>query len=158
MKKCFFPLVIAVLVIFCSCKKGETVAGEERKQILAYADPIVDTLFKGYNESDMSLFSRDFCKEMKDGLGLRGTPPNDISWHTMNLGITGKYLTRTMERVTKHDGLVAVVYKAQFEKFPDVGVKVVFTKKGDADVVAGLLFLSGDVEIHFSEKYRTLAW
>ena len=109
MKTSITLLIIAAVVYSTACKKGETVTGGERKQILAYADPMADRLFKGYNDCDMSLFAGDFTGDMKQGLGLRDTPPNDISWHTMNLGTTGKYLSPTLSWVPQQDGLMAVI-------------------------------------------------
>jgi hypothetical protein len=134
-----FILLLSVAVSSVACKKKRTkITGEERTQVLAYANPIVDELLTGYNETDYVKYSSSFDEKMKNAI-----PENVFKQtNTMMMGKIGKYLSREVSKVYKKAQYIVVKYKAKFENEEVVKIRVVFQKYGDKNLISGLWFKS----------------
>lgn len=125
-------------IVLAGCSREIPVTGDEQKSVLAYAEPVTDSLLKGFNDGDYALYARDFDEAMKNAL------PEKVFRQTreMILGKIGTYKSRVLDRVFKKDQYTVVLYKAAFEKEEGVSVKVVFAKFGEKNLVSGLWFNS----------------
>jgi hypothetical protein len=115
-----------------------TLSPEEQVQVRAYANPITDSLMKGFNEDNYSLYSRDFSSDMKSALDAVAFEQN----RALIKSKIGLYLSRGEAVVTRSGNYLAANYKADFEQEQGVDVRVVF-KTGDAShQIYGLWFNS----------------
>ncbi|TES91009.1 MAG: DUF3887 domain-containing protein [Candidatus Cloacimonadota bacterium] len=131
-------LFLSCLLFILFCAKEMAITGEEREKILQYAEPVVDSILKGFNEDNYELFSMDFDETMKKHL-------NEKAHNKVRAQIVSKiglYVSKDSPRVSEKPSFIAIDYKADFEKEKGVNVRVVFKKYGDKNLVSGLWFNS----------------
>ncbi|MCC7566358.1 MAG: DUF3887 domain-containing protein [Methanomicrobiaceae archaeon] len=130
---------LAVLLAVCAsgCSTTETVlAGEERAEVLAYAEPITDNLLQGFNEDNYSMYSRDFSSQMREELDEAAFRES----REFIVSRIGLYLERDDPVVTRNGEYVAVNYRADFEHEQGVAVRVVFLEDDESHQIQGLWF------------------
>lgn len=132
-------LAILAGVCISGCTGQDTViTGEERTAVLAYADPIADTLLQGFSENNYTLYSRDFGPEMKKSLDEAAFSQN----REFVVSRIGLYESRGEPVVTERSEYVAVNYPAAFEREDGVNVRLVFRKGDEEHLLSGLWFTS----------------
>jgi hypothetical protein len=130
LRKIVFFLIIS-LVLGALSRLGwigreKQLSGAEREAVLAYSEPITDSLFAGLAADDYAAFSRDFDGYMQKTLPEAGFP----AWKQDLDSQFGSYLTRAVEEVRKSDEFYVVDYQVRFEKAEPVKVTVVFHAAG----------------------------
>jgi hypothetical protein len=138
----FALLAVLAGVCVCGCTSQETVlTGEERASVLMYSDSVADTLLRGFNEDNYTMYSGDFGQEMKAALDEAAFEQN----REFVVSRIGLYVSRGSPVVTESGGFIAVNYPAKFEREDGVNVRLVF-RKGDAShQLSGLWFQSPEL-------------
>ena len=136
----FIALAVLLAISACGCtSQSTTLSGEERAQVLAYADPITDNLLQGYNEYNYTKYSRDFSSQTKNGI-------NESAFAETRILIASKiglYQSRADNPVVTESGdYISVNYKADFQQEQGVDVRLVFKKGDDSHQLYGLWFNS----------------
>ena len=132
-----FITVFSVLS-FQNCQSEEEITGEERENVLKYAEPAADSILAGHNEMNYAKYSKDFDETMKNAL----TEPVFRQKQGSILSKIGKYRSRKLIKTVKQSGYVSVIYSGEFEKESGVVIRVVFKNYGDKNLAAGLWFNS----------------
>ena len=132
----FFPVFLSLLVVFCV--KETEITGEEKEKILNYAEPMADSILKGFNENNYRIFSLDFDETMKKALNEE----NFYNTRKMIYSRIGLYVSKNKPQVFKKPPFFAVIYKANFEKEQNVVVRLVLQQYGKKYLVTGLWFNS----------------
>jgi hypothetical protein len=107
--------LVLLLAGLAGCSTPKTtpvpIEGQERDQILAQAEPLVDNLFQAIQSGDYPAFSKDFDEAM-----LKGMPESGFSqmMATLNPKI-GNYQSRQLAKVEKVGKYVAITYTAKYE-------------------------------------------
>ncbi len=113
-------LVVLAGVCACGCMSQETVVSdEERVRVLEYADPIADNVLQGFDESNYTMYYREFV--------------------TSRLGV---YVSRDNPVVMERGEYITVTYRADFEQEDGVDLRFVFRKDDDSHRLYGLWFNS----------------
>lgn len=109
----------------CSSPKSTPVPieGQERDQILAQAEPLVDNLYQAMLVRDYPAFSKDFDDAM-----LKAMPESSFSqmMDTIDPKI-GNYQSRQVAKVEKVGKYVAITYTAKYEREEAVTWRFVMT-------------------------------
>jgi isocitrate dehydrogenase kinase/phosphatase len=133
----FLIAIIAIGAVGC-IRQETTLPTEEQAQVRAYADPITDSLMRGFNEDNYSLYSRDFSSDMKSALDAATFEQNQALIKSK----IGLYLSRVEAVVTRSGDYLAANYKADFEQEQGVDVRVVFKTDDASHQIYGLWFNS----------------
>ncbi len=95
------------------------VSDEEKAEVLAYADPVADNILQGFDESNYTMYYREFV--------------------TSRLGV---YVSRDNPVVTERGEYITVTYRAEFEREDGVNLRFVFQKDDESHRLHGLWFNS----------------
>ena len=136
-----FPIVfflLSIVLFNLNCSKEAEIIGEEKDKILEYAEPMVDSILKGYNEANFELYSKDFDEAMRKAI-TESVFHNTRSFISSKIGF---YVSKSSSRIYRKEKFIAVIYEADFEKEKGVTVRVVFQKYGEKNMVTGLWFNS----------------
>lgn len=129
-------LAVLCLGVLAGCAPKETaLEGEEQATVLAFSEPKTDNLLSGMNANDYAVFSADFDQDM---LGAMTQAQFDALKKDRDAKL-GLYVSREVTSVVQQGDFYIVIYKAAFEKDPDVIVRVVF-RIADPHQVSGLWF------------------
>lgn len=131
--------VLIVLTLSCMAACGKTpITGTEREAVLAFANPMTDSILAGYNEGDFAKYAKDFDAQMQNAL------PENVFRQTRELILSkiGKYVSREVSDVHRKDQFIVVIWKGKFEQEDGVEIKVIFQKIGEKNLVSGLWFNS----------------
>lgn len=136
MKLSRYPAILAVLLLALSPAVA-AVVGQNDKEVRAIADPILETVLKGFNDGNYALYSQYFDATMKDAMPeqkfqeVRG----DI------LKKLGEYQSRSYLGHQTKDNFTVVLWNGRFSKSKDdVMIKLVLSKRDDKVEAAGLWF------------------
>lgn len=137
MKKIAILLLTALLAgLLVGCGPNETVlSGEESEAVLAFSEAKTDNLLEGMNAGDYAIFSKDFDRDMLNGI-TEAEFKNLKADRDAKLGL---YVSRQVDRVVQSGDFYAVIYDAKFEKEDAVSVRVVF-RAAEPHEVSGLWF------------------
>jgi hypothetical protein len=139
-RKIVFVFVIALLgsLLLAACNSGPSgkeMTGPEKDAVLAYSEPMTDTILKGLNDNDYATFSHDFSDTLLKGLG-----PKQFADTKKQLDDKiGVYQSRTVDKVMDYGTMVTVLYKGIFAKNPNMNITVTFDK-AEPHKVSGLWF------------------
>ena len=108
------------------------------KEVQAIAEPILDTVLKGFNDGNYGLYTKYFDDTMKDAMPekkfqqVRGEILKKL----------GKYQSRSYLGYQTKDNFTVALWKGRFSKTSDndVMIKLVLSKRGDKVQVSGLWF------------------
>jgi hypothetical protein len=136
-QKSIHILLVAVLFgLLAGCAPQETtLTGDEQDAVLAFSEPKTDNLLAGMNANDYDVFSADFDQDMLNAM----TPGQFDTLKKDRDAKLGLYVSREVSSVVQQGDFYIVIYKAVFEKDPDVIVRVVF-RVADPQQVSGLWF------------------
>ncbi|MFZ5881057.1 MAG: DUF3887 domain-containing protein [Chloroflexota bacterium] len=136
-QKSIHILLVAVLFgLLAGCAPQETtLTGDEQDAVLAFSEPKTDNLLAGMNANDYDVFSADFDQDMLNAM----TPAQFDTLKKDRDAKLGLYVSREVSSVVQQGDFYIVIYKAVFEKDPDVIVRVVF-RIADPQQVSGLWF------------------
>jgi hypothetical protein len=140
MKIKLFTLVGLVgLLLLAACGPISQTYGDQRDEVLAYAEPKVDNLMAALNAGDYAAFVRDYNEVM-----LKATDEKAFDGlRTLLQSKIGNYVSRqvtNVEQVTENkQQFIRVVYSAKFENEDNVTVRVVFDDTADHPI-SGLWF------------------
>lgn len=129
---------VVLNLFFISCTKETEITGEEKQKILNYAEPIADSILKGFNENNYEIFSKYFDTTMKKALNEE----NFYNTRKMIYSRIGLYVSKNKPQIFRKPPFIAVVYKANFEKEQNVVVRLVLQQYGKEYLVTGLWFNS----------------
>lgn len=129
-------LLLVLLTPACgSRERPQILTDDARAAVLEYSEPLTDNLLDGFNAGDYATFSRDFTPQMQAALSEDKFP----GLQSQIMGKIGAYVSREVQRVEQHGDLVAVVYRATFERDEPVIVRVVFQAEAP-HAITGLWF------------------
>lgn len=118
-----------ILAILPACApKRQTLKGDARDAVLAYADPMADRLLQALNEDDYDTFAQDLSEPMKKSL----TSAAFAQTRKQVIGKVGQYVSRQVQNVFQtgqagdDKAYVTVVYVARFEQDQAVTITISF--------------------------------
>lgn len=137
MKKIAILLLTALLAgLLVGCGPNETVlSGEESEAVLAFSEAKTDNLLEGMNAGDYAIFSKDFDRDMLNGI-TEAEFKNLKADRDAKLGF---YVSREVASVVQTGDFYAVNYKAKFEKDDAVNMRLVF-RAVEPHEISGLWF------------------
>ncbi len=116
-------LVIISVILFtfslAGCNPGKALTGDAKTEVLAYTEPMADTLLAGLIANDYNEFSKDFDEAMLKGIDDNGFA--DLK--SMLDSKIGGYQSREVTGVAEVDENILIVYNAIFEKAPEVTIR-----------------------------------
>jgi hypothetical protein len=135
-------LTLAISISACSSPTPSSgLTGKDKDTVMAFADPIVDNLFAGYNGNDYAKFSTDMNDTMKKSV-------NEAYFTKTINGIVfakiGKYKSRSIDQVIQSSTYVTIVYNAKFEKDDPVVVRLSIDTAAP-HLISGLYFDSANL-------------
>ncbi|MGB9800897.1 MAG: DUF3887 domain-containing protein [Thermanaerothrix sp.] len=134
-------LVFVIGIILTACSGGaRTLEGDTRDAVLAYAEPMADTLLNGLFAGDYTTFATDFDEAMRKGLDEKAF--TDL--RQMLESRLGAFQSREVSSVLESGNYYIVVYRLRFEKDDAVTMRLVLTKT-EPHLVSGLWFDSPEL-------------
>lgn len=132
-------VVVLILIVYVYQTQSRIeITGEQKTEVLQYANPITDNLLDGFNEGNYTMLSRDFDEQMKNAF----TENVFLQNRELIISKIGLYVSKEMPKVLKQGPFIVVIYSAEFEKESGVEVRVVFLKYDEKNFVSGLWFNS----------------
>jgi hypothetical protein len=111
--------------------------GQDNAQVQAVADPILDSLLKGFDTGNYELYSKYFDDTLKDMVSKK----KFLQTRDKIFKSIGKYESRSYLGFLRHGKATVVLWKAKFSKSPDdVLIKLVLSRRGDQVKVLSLWF------------------
>ncbi len=134
-------VAISLLLILPACNSAKQITGDEKDQVVTYADPMAENVIRGLDTDDYTTFSQNFSDEMKKAL-----PQN--SFESMSQSFQsklGSYQSRKVERVEEIQGNIAVIYTLIYDKAKAVTMRLV-TTDAEPHKVTGLWFNAPELQ------------
>lgn len=121
-------IICAVALVLSGCSGGTptppALKGEELEKVLAYSEPIADSLMTAYQKGDYPGFVHNFNDEM-----LEGMPESSFTRLRQQLDRqVGGYQSRSVDRVVDFGDYVTVYYKSEFDQTNRVQIVISLTK------------------------------
>ncbi len=134
-------IAISLLLILPACNKATVITGDQKDQILAYADPMADNVIQGLDTGDYATFSKNFTPEM-----IKGIPENSFQEMSNSFQTKlGGYQSKAVTSVEELQGNIAVIYTLAYTKAPKVTMRLV-TTTSEPHQVAGLWFNAPELQ------------
>jgi len=115
-------LMLFVVVLVACSSEPRTLTGDEREAVLEYSDPLTDNLLAGLTTGDYATFSEHFSEAL-----LSAIPESAfLELEALLLDRVGAYIAREVVSVQQTQGMVAVIYRAEFTLDDPVTIRVVF--------------------------------
>lgn len=108
----------------------------DREAVLAFSEPLMDSMLEGWNADDYAAFSKDFSEEV-----LKSMPAGQFE-KLKNDEFTGlgRYYSREVESVvSRSDGFYTVIYYVVFANNNEVLLRVRFQAE-EPHEISGLWF------------------
>ena len=140
MRVCKLVLLgLLAALLLAGCGPVSQTYGDNRDEVLAYAEPKVDNMMAALNAGDYAAFVRDYNEAM-----LKATDETAFDGlRTLVQSKIGNYVSRqvtNVEQVAENgQQFIRVVYSAKFENEDKVTVRVVFDDTADHPI-SGLWF------------------
>ncbi|MFH1978727.1 MAG: DUF3887 domain-containing protein [Candidatus Aenigmatarchaeota archaeon] len=131
-------IIITLISIYIYQSQSIEIFGEEKEEILGYADHMIDMILLGFNEGDYEKLSTDFTWEMREAF----TEAVFLENRETIMSKIGLHVSRASPTVLKQGPYTIVIYSAEFEKESGVQVRTVFEERGGRNLVTGLWFNS----------------
>jgi len=138
-KPLLFLLLLALVVSACSAG-ARTLEGEERDTVLAYAEPMADTLINGLVNGDYTTFATDFDDAMRKGLDEKAF----ADLRALLESRLGAYQGREVTSVLETSKYTMVIYRLRYEKDDQVTMRLVISRE-TPHKVTGLWFDSPEL-------------
>ena len=135
-----FWIVLTLILgtVLAACSSEKAVTGQEREDVLAFAEPKTENLLQSLTNADLSTFTKDMIPEMTQAY----TPAQFENLTTLLDTNIGQYVSREVTGVSKTGKFYVVIYKAKFSlEDGDVVMRVVF-EQSDPHLISGLWFSS----------------
>ncbi len=121
-------LTCAVALLLSGCTSSTptppSLKGEELDNVLAYSEPIADSLMSAYQKGDYTAFVRNFDDKM-----LEGMPESSFTRLRQQLDKqVGGYQSRSIDRAVDFGDFVTIYYKSEFDKTNRVQIVLSLTK------------------------------
>jgi hypothetical protein len=130
-------LLIGVLVLGAALPAAADFVGQDNSEVQTVADPILDTVLKGFSEGDYELYSQYFDDTMKDVISKK----KFLQVRKDILKSIGAYESRSYLGYLQKGKTTVVLWKGKFANTADdVLVKLVLSRRGDQAKVLGLWF------------------
>jgi hypothetical protein len=111
--------------------------GQDDRQVQAVADPILDTVLKGFSAGDYGLYSQNFDDTLKDVI----TKEKFVQVRSQILKSTGAYQSRRYLGYLQKGKTTVILWKGRFAaSTDDVLIKLTLSRRGDETKVLGLWF------------------
>jgi hypothetical protein len=111
--------------------------GQDDRQVQAVADPILDTVLKGFAAGDYGLYSQYFDDTLKDVI----TKKKFLQVRNQILKSIGVYESRRYLGYLQKGKTTVILWKGTFAaSADDVLIKLVLSRRGDETKVLGLWF------------------
>jgi hypothetical protein len=135
--KFFNLLLMGILTFGAAMPAVADFVGQRDGEVQAVADPILDTVLKGFAESDYGLYSQHFDDTLKDVISKK----KFLQVRKDILKSIGAYQSRTYLGYLQKGKTTVVLWKGKFAHTPDeVLIKLVLSRRGDKTQVLGLWF------------------
>lgn len=111
--------------------------GQDDRQVQAAADPVLDTVLKGFAAGDYGLYSQHFDDTLKDVI----TKKKFLQVRNEILKSIGTYQSRRYLGYLQKGKTTMILWKGKFAaSADDVLIKLVLSRRGDENKVLGLWF------------------
>ncbi|MCK9377133.1 MAG: DUF3887 domain-containing protein [Syntrophobacterales bacterium] len=130
-------LLVGILLGFFALPAAAEVIGDSDAQVQAVADPILNTVLKGFDSGNYGLYSQNFDDTLKDAI----TEKKFAQVRGGILKTLGKYESRTYLGFLRQGKTTVVLWKGKFTRNDDdVLIRLVLSRRGDKVQVLGLWF------------------
>jgi hypothetical protein len=130
-------LLMGVLIWGMAEPLAADFVGQDDRQVQAVADPILDTVLKGFTAGDYGLYSQYFDDTLKDAI----TNKKFLQVRDQMLKSIGTYESRRYLGYLQKGKTTVILWKGRFAaSADDVLIKLVLSRRGDETKVLGLWF------------------
>jgi hypothetical protein len=132
----FVTFVAAAGTLAACANVPATLPDDEAAAYAAEVDEVVENMITGLSGGDYGQHSRDFDETMLEQF-------DEVVFEQVYdevIGVTGPYVSRSLNRVEQDSRFTAVVYDAVFENDSAVTMRVVFWRDDPAHLITGLWF------------------
>lgn len=135
-------VALSLIGLMTACQKnapapgGAMLSEADRKAVLAFSEPLMDSMLDAWNADDYAAFSQDFSEEVLKSMPLEQFEKLKNDEFT---GL-GRYRSREVESVVhRGDGFYTVIYYAVFDNNNEVLLRVKFQAE-EPHQISGLWF------------------
>jgi hypothetical protein len=130
-------LLMGVLIWGMAEPLAADFVGQDDRQVQAVADPILDTVLKGFTAGDYGLYSQYFDDTLKDAI----TNKKFLQVRDQMLKSIGAYESRRYLGYLQKGKTTVILWKGRFAaSADDVLIRLVLSRRGDETKVLGLWF------------------
>jgi hypothetical protein len=130
-------LLMGVLIWGAVSPAAADFVGQDDREVQAVADPILDTVLKGFMEGNYAVYSQYFDDTLKDVI----TKKKFLQVRDQILKSIGAYESRSYLGYLQKGKTTVVLWKGRFAaSADDVLIKLVLSRRGDETKVLGLWF------------------
>ena len=130
-------LLLGMLLWGAASPAAADFVGQDDRQVQAVADPILDTVLKGFGAGDYGLYSQYFDATLKDVI----TKEKFLQVRRQILKSTGAYQSRRYLGYLQKGKTTVILWKGRFAaSTDDVLIKLTLSRRGDETKVLGLWF------------------
>jgi hypothetical protein len=130
-------LLMGVLIWGAVSPAAADFVGQDNREVQAVADPILDTVLKGFMEGNYGTYSQYFDDTLKDVI----TKKKFSQVRNQILKSIGAYESRSYLGYLQKGKTTVVLWKGRFAaSADDVLIKLVLSRRGDQTKVLGLWF------------------
>jgi len=130
-------LLMGVLIWGAVSPAAADFVGQDNREVQAVADPILDTVLKGFKEGNYGIYSQYFDDTLKEAI----TTKKFSQVRDQILKSIGAYESRSYLGYLQKGKTTVVLWKGKFAAgADDVLIKLVLSRRGDQTKVLGLWF------------------
>lgn len=130
-------LLMGVLIWGAVSPAAADFVGQDNREVQAVADPILDTVLKGFKEGNYGIYSQYFDDTLKEAI----TAKKFSQVRDQILKSIGAYESRSYLGYLQKGKTTVVLWKGKFAAgADDVLIKLVLSRRGDQTKVLGLWF------------------
>jgi hypothetical protein len=130
-------LLIGILIFGTAIPTAADFVSQDNREVQTVADPILDTILKGFDEGDYDLYSQHFDATLKDVISKK----KFLQTRKDILKSVGAYQSRNYLGYLEKGKTTMVLWKGKFANTPDdILIKLVLSRREDQTQVLGLWF------------------
>ncbi len=130
--------VVLLGIVACGRKGEVSIKGKRKTEVLAIAEPILDSLMASYNSGDYETHVKDFSEKLRAEV----TRATFDETRQLIMDRVGRYVRRKSPEVRARGPNLILTCRAEFENERDVELRVVFHAAGQELRIANMRFIS----------------
>jgi hypothetical protein len=130
--------LVAQGIVGCGRKGEVSIKGNRKAEVLAIAEPIIDSLMASYNSGDYDTYIKDFSERLRADV----TRATFDETRQLIMDRVGRYVQRKSPEIRARGQNVILTCRADFEQEKNVELRVVFHAAGEKFRIANIRFNS----------------